>query len=149
MLKDLSLQINEVTDSFLVDYFVFPLFFLHFAFPLHTLTRSRTIFLFLASKDSFFFLAPCTTAKVLDRPLFIMTTKEPILALTVTHSNHTETRLHFQVIKMLVMVVSLFALLWLPYRSLLVYNSFAATETDKYMDLWFLMFAKTCVYINR
>ena len=50
---------------------------------------------------------------------------------------------------MLVVVVSLFALLWLPYRSYLVYNSFAKTEEDKYMDLWFLMFAKTCVYINR
>ena len=50
---------------------------------------------------------------------------------------------------MLVMVVSLFALLWLPYRSMLVYNSFAQTAKDKYMDLWFLMFAKTCVYINR
>ncbi|XP_037084865.1 LOW QUALITY PROTEIN: thyrotropin-releasing hormone receptor-like [Pollicipes pollicipes] len=54
-----------------------------------------------------------------------------------------------QVIKMLVMVVSLFALLWLPYRSMLVYNSFAQTPEEKYMDLWFLMFAKTCVYINR
>ncbi|XP_043236634.1 thyrotropin-releasing hormone receptor-like [Amphibalanus amphitrite] len=53
-----------------------------------------------------------------------------------------------EVIKMLVMVVSLFALLWLPYRSMLVYNSFAQTAEDKYMDLWFLMFAKTCVYIN-
>ncbi|KAF0313329.1 Thyrotropin-releasing hormone receptor [Amphibalanus amphitrite] len=54
-----------------------------------------------------------------------------------------------QVIKMLLTVVSLFALLWLPYRSYLVYNSFAQTDEDKYMDLWFLMFAKTCVYINR
>ena len=54
-----------------------------------------------------------------------------------------------QVIKMLVTVVSLFALLWLPYRSMLVYNSFAQTPEEKYMDLWFLMFAKTCVYINR
>ncbi|XP_037077041.1 thyrotropin-releasing hormone receptor-like [Pollicipes pollicipes] len=53
-----------------------------------------------------------------------------------------------QVIKMLLTVVSLFALLWLPYRSMLVYNSFAQTPADKYMDLWFLMFAKTCVYIN-
>ena len=50
---------------------------------------------------------------------------------------------------MLVTVVTLFALLWLPYRSMLVYNSFAQTPEEKYMDLWFLMFAKTCVYINR
>ncbi|XP_035701973.1 thyrotropin-releasing hormone receptor [Folsomia candida] len=50
-----------------------------------------------------------------------------------------------QVVKMLCMVVIIFAILWLPYRGLLVYNSFAQ---EKFMDLWFLIFAKTCVFIN-
>uniref|UniRef100_A0A1B6F286 G-protein coupled receptors family 1 profile domain-containing protein n=1 Tax=Cuerna arida TaxID=1464854 RepID=A0A1B6F286_9HEMI len=50
---------------------------------------------------------------------------------------------------MLAMVVAVFATLWLPYRGLLVYNSFAILfSKPKYMDLWFLMFAKTCVFIN-
>ncbi|XP_046677384.1 thyrotropin-releasing hormone receptor-like [Homalodisca vitripennis] len=54
-----------------------------------------------------------------------------------------------QVVKMLAMVVAVFATLWLPYRGLLVYNSFAILfSKPKYMDLWFLMFAKTCVFIN-
>ena len=30
---------------------------------------------------------------------------------------------------------------------MLVYNSFATEATER--DLWFLMFAKTCIYINR
>ena len=55
---------------------------------------------------------------------------------------------------MLIVVVTIFALLWLPHRGMLVYNTVAAMletqETDlRYMDLWFLMFAKTCIYINR
>ncbi|KAI9556482.1 TRH-like receptor [Daphnia sinensis] len=54
-----------------------------------------------------------------------------------------------QVVKMLVVVVVIFATLWLPYRGMLVYNSFATMHSKpSFMDLWFLMFAKTCVYIN-
>jgi thyrotropin-releasing hormone receptor len=55
-----------------------------------------------------------------------------------------------QVVKMLIVVVVVFAALWLPYRGMLVYNSFAMMfEKERFMDLWFLMFAKTCVFINR
>nr|CAD7404168.1 unnamed protein product [Timema poppensis] len=55
----------------------------------------------------------------------------------------------FYVVKMLAMVVFVFATLWLPYRGMLVYNSFAMLFSRKrFMDLWFLMFAKTCIYIN-
>ena len=51
---------------------------------------------------------------------------------------------------MLVMVVVIFAVLWLPYRGMLVYNSFATMfGAETFMDLWFLMFVKTCIYINR
>ena len=52
---------------------------------------------------------------------------------------------------MLIVVVTIFALLWLPHRGMLVYNTVAALNKslDPYMDLWFLMFAKTCIYINR
>ncbi|GIY03895.1 thyrotropin-releasing hormone receptor [Caerostris darwini] len=49
------------------------------------------------------------------------------------------------VVKMLVVVVALFATLWFPYRFLVVYNSFA---THRYMELWFFKFCKTMIFIN-
>ncbi|XP_076373287.1 thyrotropin-releasing hormone receptor-like [Tachypleus tridentatus] len=50
-----------------------------------------------------------------------------------------------QVVKMLAVVVAVFATLWMPYRVLLVYNSLAK---ERYMELWFLMFCKTMIFIN-
>ncbi|RWS14633.1 thyrotropin-releasing hormone receptor-like protein, partial [Dinothrombium tinctorium] len=50
-----------------------------------------------------------------------------------------------KVVKMLIVVVAVFATLWLPYRAWLVYNSFAE---DRYMELWFLMFCKTMIFVN-
>ncbi|XP_053737053.1 thyrotropin-releasing hormone receptor [Synchiropus splendidus] len=50
-----------------------------------------------------------------------------------------------QVTKMLAVVVILFALLWMPYRTLVVVNSFL----DKaYLDTWFLLFCRLCIYLN-
>ena len=41
---------------------------------------------------------------------------------------------------MLVVVVVIFATLWLPYRGLLVYNSFATMySSPSFLDLWFLV----------
>ena len=52
---------------------------------------------------------------------------------------------------MLITVVTIFATLWLPWRGLMVYNTLAALYSREsiFMDLWYLMFAKTCIYINR
>jgi thyrotropin-releasing hormone receptor len=50
-----------------------------------------------------------------------------------------------QVIKMLVVVVGLFAILWMPYRVYVVYNSFASSP---YRDYWFLLFCRIMVYMN-
>ncbi|XP_047396569.1 thyrotropin-releasing hormone receptor-like isoform X1 [Sciurus carolinensis] len=50
-----------------------------------------------------------------------------------------------QVTKMLVVVVVLFALLWLPYRTLVVVNSFLSPP---YLDLGFLLFCRLCIYLN-
>ncbi|XP_053201947.1 neurotensin receptor type 1-like [Panonychus citri] len=50
-----------------------------------------------------------------------------------------------QVVKMLVVIVAVFATLWLPYRALLVYNSMAE---QRYMELWYLMFCKTMIFVN-
>ncbi|XP_055340675.1 thyrotropin-releasing hormone receptor-like [Paramacrobiotus metropolitanus] len=54
-------------------------------------------------------------------------------------------RSRIQVVKMLVVVVASFAILWLPYRGLLVYNSISKKP---YMDMYYVLFAKTLVYCN-
>ena len=51
----------------------------------------------------------------------------------------------FQVVRMLAIIVFVFMITWMPYRIVVVYNSFAK---EKYMDLWFLLFSRTMVYIN-
>ncbi|XP_055341580.1 D(2)-like dopamine receptor [Paramacrobiotus metropolitanus] len=50
-----------------------------------------------------------------------------------------------RVYRMLVVIVVLFAVTWLPYRGVLVYNCFAAAP---WLNAYYLLFAKTCVYIN-
>ncbi|XP_068426164.1 thyrotropin-releasing hormone receptor [Clinocottus analis] len=50
-----------------------------------------------------------------------------------------------QVTKMLAVVVVLFALLWMPYRTLVVVNSFL---DNAYLDTWFLLFCRLCIYLN-
>ncbi|KAM6958793.1 thyrotropin-releasing hormone receptor b [Aplochiton taeniatus] len=50
-----------------------------------------------------------------------------------------------QVTKMLAVVVILFAVLWMPYRTLVVVNSFL---DQAYLDTWFLLFCRSCVYLN-
>lgn len=46
---------------------------------------------------------------------------------------------------MLVVVVVLFALLWMPYRTLVVVNSFL---DPPYHNTWFLLFCRMCIYTN-
>lgn len=46
---------------------------------------------------------------------------------------------------MLAVVVILFALLWMPYRTLVVVNSFLE---EPYLDAWFLLFCRSCIYLN-
>lgn len=43
------------------------------------------------------------------------------------------------------MVVLLFAVLWTPYRTLVLLNSFLA---QPFLDPWVLLFCRTCVYTN-
>ncbi|XP_044284019.1 thyrotropin-releasing hormone receptor-like [Varanus komodoensis] len=50
-----------------------------------------------------------------------------------------------QVTKMLAVVVVLFALLWMPYRTLVLVNSFVRRP---FLDRWFLLFCRLCVYAN-
>ncbi|XP_041665680.1 thyrotropin-releasing hormone receptor b [Cheilinus undulatus] len=60
------------------------------------------------------------------------------------HSSSTATSRR-QVTKMLAVVVILFAVLWMPYRTLVVVNSFL---DQAYLDSWFLLFCRICVYLN-
>ncbi|XP_014844869.1 PREDICTED: thyrotropin-releasing hormone receptor-like [Poecilia mexicana] len=60
------------------------------------------------------------------------------------HSSSTATSRR-QVTKMLAVVVILFAVLWMPYRTLVVVNSFL---DQPYLDNWFLLFCKICIYLN-
>ncbi|XP_010888893.1 thyrotropin-releasing hormone receptor-like [Esox lucius] len=50
-----------------------------------------------------------------------------------------------QVTKMLAVVVILFALLWMPYRTLVVVNSFM---DPPYLNTWFLLFCRMSIYTN-
>ncbi|KAM4610620.1 thyrotropin-releasing hormone receptor [Polymixia lowei] len=50
-----------------------------------------------------------------------------------------------QVTKMLAVVVVLFALLWMPYRTLVVVNSLM---DPPYNNTWFLLFCRMCIYTN-
>lgn len=51
----------------------------------------------------------------------------------------------FQVVKMLFLVVAFFAVLWLPYRLLVVRNwAFPGENYDK----WLLFFCRACYYLN-
>ncbi|KAK7898493.1 hypothetical protein WMY93_019346 [Mugilogobius chulae] len=60
------------------------------------------------------------------------------------HSSSTATSRR-QVTKMLAVVVILFATLWMPYRTLVVVNSFLE---EAYLDNWFLLFCRVCIYLN-
>ncbi|KAM9839132.1 thyrotropin-releasing hormone receptor b [Aulostomus maculatus] len=60
------------------------------------------------------------------------------------HSSSTATSRR-QVTKMLAVVVILFAVLWMPYRTLVVVNSFLEPA---YLDSWFLLFCRICIYLN-
>ncbi|XP_051920742.1 thyrotropin-releasing hormone receptor [Hippocampus zosterae] len=65
--------------------------------------------------------------------------------ISASSSSSTAAASRRQVTKMLAVVVILFALLWMPYRTLVVVNSFL----DKaYLDNWFLLFCRLCVYLN-
>ncbi|XP_075067509.1 thyrotropin-releasing hormone receptor [Mixophyes fleayi] len=50
-----------------------------------------------------------------------------------------------QVTKMLAVVVILFAFLWMPYRTLVVVNSFLS---HPYLENWFVLFCRICIYLN-
>ncbi|XP_055348498.1 thyrotropin-releasing hormone receptor-like [Paramacrobiotus metropolitanus] len=83
----------------------------------------------------------------LQRSLRVPSTESP------THNSSTESvyslaniyRRSAPVPKMLIVVVAIFAIAWLPYRGLLVYNSFVE---EPWLNIWYVLFAKTAIYLN-
>ncbi|OWA53619.1 putative Thyrotropin-releasing hormone receptor [Hypsibius exemplaris] len=67
------------------------------------------------------------------------------MAVSSIRSSTRSKRGRTQAMPMLVVVVVLFAVCWLPFRGLLVYNSIAS---EPWLDLWYLLFAKTLIYLN-
>ncbi|XP_035245492.1 thyrotropin-releasing hormone receptor-like isoform X2 [Anguilla anguilla] len=63
----------------------------------------------------------------------------------VSQSNRGVVSSRKQVTKMLAVVVVLFALLWMPYRTLVVVNSLM---DPPYLNTWFLLFCRMCIYVN-
>ncbi|GAU95720.1 hypothetical protein RvY_07293 [Ramazzottius varieornatus] len=66
--------------------------------------------------------------------------------------NHRQTQRHDSVqtsktqgLRMLVVTIVLFAVAWLPFRGLLIYNM---TASEQWLDLWFLLFARTMIYLS-
>ncbi|XP_055339429.1 thyrotropin-releasing hormone receptor-like isoform X2 [Paramacrobiotus metropolitanus] len=58
---------------------------------------------------------------------------------------HRRMQSRARVLRMLIVIVILFAICWLPYRGLLVYNTFLKKH---WLNLWYMFFAKTLIYFN-
>ncbi|XP_042336655.1 thyrotropin-releasing hormone receptor-like [Sceloporus undulatus] len=125
---------------------------------------SRNLYLPIYLLDfALFFVTPLFLATILygliGRVLFHSPILQPPTAHTGTVRNGTDadqnksssprSRVHVssrkQVTKMLAVVVVLFALLWMPYRTLVLVNSFMERP---YLDRWFILFCRICVYAN-
>jgi thyrotropin-releasing hormone receptor len=63
----------------------------------------------------------------------------------INGGKRSSTKGKMQVIKMLLIVVVVFAVCWLPYRAMVTYNSFAGSKLNN--DLY-IFFAKTLIFIN-
>ncbi|XP_037529152.1 thyrotropin-releasing hormone receptor [Rhipicephalus sanguineus] len=90
-------------------------------------------------------LLSCVLYGLMARVLFQSNFNSKANGTTDSKKSSANSSSRVQVVKMLFVVVAVFATLWLPYRVLLVYNSFAE---KRYMELWYLMFCKTMIFIN-
>ncbi|MBN3309890.1 thyrotropin releasing hormone receptor 2 [Amia ocellicauda] len=87
-----------------------------------------------------------TTLHKADKSCKDKSCSDPDSAKTVTRSRSKGApSSRKQVTKMLAVVVILFALLWMPYRTLVLVNSFVKKP---YLNAWFLLFCRMCIYAN-
>uniref|UniRef100_A0AC35GI21 Thyrotropin-releasing hormone receptor n=1 Tax=Panagrolaimus sp. PS1159 TaxID=55785 RepID=A0AC35GI21_9BILA len=63
----------------------------------------------------------------------------------INGGKRSSTKGKMQVIKMLLIVVVIFAVCWIPYRAMVTYNSFAETKLNNDM---YIFIAKTLIFIN-
>lgn len=63
----------------------------------------------------------------------------------INGGKRSSTKGKMQVIKMLLIVVVIFAVCWIPYRAMVTYNSFAETKINNDM---YIFIAKTLIFIN-
>lgn len=90
-------------------------------------------------------MTPTLFLNTIVLPLYRNFFKSPSKASSCTSSPLKCPSLSTQITKMLVVVVVLFALLWMPYRTLVVINSFI---DPPYHDTWFILFCRMCIYSN-
>uniref|UniRef100_A0A672QTK1 Thyrotropin-releasing hormone receptor n=1 Tax=Sinocyclocheilus grahami TaxID=75366 RepID=A0A672QTK1_SINGR len=107
---------------------------------------SRNLYMPIYFLDfTLFYVVPLVVASVLYGLIARILFRDPL------PSNLSEQRLSVRsvsetgVTKMLAVVVVLFALLWMPYRTLVVVNSFM---DPPYLNTWFLLFCRMCIYTN-
>ncbi|XP_075213821.1 thyrotropin-releasing hormone receptor-like [Lycorma delicatula] len=114
-----------------------------------TLPRNQYLIYFFTDLVVFYItplVLTCILYGLIARTLY---TRMMVNSSSMKSTVQAEAKSRIQVVKMLALVVAVFAVLWLPYRGLLVYNSLASLYSrDRFMNLWYLMFAKTCVFIN-
>uniref|UniRef100_A0A914CJV3 Thyrotropin-releasing hormone receptor n=1 Tax=Acrobeloides nanus TaxID=290746 RepID=A0A914CJV3_9BILA len=65
----------------------------------------------------------------------------------VNGGRKNSTKSKVQVIKMLAVVVLVFAICWLPYRAMVLYNSFA-DGGSKWDPEWYILLSKTMIFFN-
>ncbi|EMP30681.1 Thyrotropin-releasing hormone receptor [Chelonia mydas] len=83
----------------------------------------------------------CSTVLLLNRLIL-----EKLHKSLRVKSYHFGSKMAMQTVtKMLAVVVILFAFLWMPYRTLVVVNSFLS---NPFQENWFLLFCRICIYLN-
>ncbi|CAB3407546.1 unnamed protein product [Caenorhabditis bovis] len=60
----------------------------------------------------------------------------------------TTTKGRHQVVKMLALVVAVFAVCWLPYRAMVMYNSFVSDPKYHWSPDWYINLSKTLIFVN-
>ncbi|XP_051524497.1 thyrotropin-releasing hormone receptor [Myxocyprinus asiaticus] len=110
---------------------------------------SRNLYMPIYFLDfALFYVVPLVVASVLYGLIARVLFRNPLPTNLSEQQNSVKVscqRNRKQVTQMLAVVVVLFALLWMPYRTLVVVNSFM---DPPYLNTWFLLFCRMCIYTN-
>uniref|UniRef100_A0A8C5SU88 Thyrotropin-releasing hormone receptor n=1 Tax=Laticauda laticaudata TaxID=8630 RepID=A0A8C5SU88_LATLA len=107
---------------------------------------SRNLYLPIYLLDfALFFITPLLVTTVLYGLIGKVLLQSHALHHATAQGESGSSRTRVPVTKMLAVVVALFALLWMPYRTLVLVNSFVE---HPYLDRWFVLFCRICIYTN-